>query len=136
VTPLPKKDPKSNFNIMKGPEDLAKEHFGKAEGLLIVRAKKLELAEHYAKSYGLKMEDPDVATTATLLAWTRFREFSLIQASEKKIYEYVVERGVSYGDALFASIQSENQKRVLIEVRRLHDQARHLKKDLEDLSKD
>ena len=68
-----------------------------------------------------------------MLAWTRFREFALIQAAEKKVYDVVAQSGIDYTDALYRVIQSETQKRVLIEIRRLHEQARTLTQDLGDL---
>ena len=128
------KKKKSGFQgVMKGPEELAREHFGEVEGLLVARAQKIELARHYASKYGLALDDPDVSTTATMLAWTRFREFALIQAAEKKVYDVVAQSGIDYTDALYRVIQSETQKRVLIEIRRLHEQARTLTQDLGDL---
>jgi hypothetical protein len=120
--------------VMKGPEELAKEHFGDVEGLLVVRAQKVELAQHYAAKFDLSLDDPDVSTTAMLLAWTRFREFALIQASEQKIYDEVARSGLSYGDALYKVIQGETQKRVLLEIRRLHEQSKGLTSDLKGLS--
>jgi len=124
-----------SFEVLRSAKDMALENFGHVEGLMLVEASKVELAEHYAKARGLRFKDPDVCATATLKAWTRFREFSLIQASERRVYEEAVRSGEDYGDALYRITQSDAQKRVIQEIRRLHDQCRRLDKDLEALEK-
>lgn len=134
MQPAPKREEKEPYTKLKGSKELAEEHFGPVEGLIIAEAKKLELAKFYADKYKLDFADPDVITTATLKAWTRFREFSLIKASEKKIHEEVVRTGLDYDEVLFMTVQAERQKRVIIEIRRLHEQGRSLDNDLRGLA--
>jgi len=133
MEPAHKRPDQDPYIKLKGSKELAEEHFGAVEGLLIAEAKKLELAKYYADKYELDFNDPDVVATATLKAWTRFREFALIKASEKKIHDEVVRSGLDYDEVLFASVQGEKQKRVILEIRRLHEQGRSLDSDLRDL---
>ena len=133
MEPAPERKREDPYMMLKGSKELAEEHFGTVEGLLIADAKKIELAKYYADKHGLDFKDPDVVATATLKAWTRFREFALIQASEKKVYEQVVASGLSYEEALYEIIQSDRQRRVLTEIRRLHEQGRSLNADLKAL---
>ena len=129
--PVPK-----GFKVLRSAKDLAVESFGHVEGLLLVEATKIDLAKHYAIRADLDFDDPDVCATATLMAWTRFREFVLIQAAEKRVYEECVRTGKDYGEVLYLMIQSDSQRRVNSEIRRLHDQCRTLSRDLSRLSSD
>jgi hypothetical protein len=125
----------STLKSLPSASSLAVEHFGDVEGLMLVESQKVDLAKFYAESHGLDMNDPDVTATAMLKAWTRFREFSLIQAAEKKIYKEMVSSGEDYGDVLYRVVSSDSQKRISFEIRRLHDQARALERDLVSLAK-
>lgn len=77
------------------PETLAVERFGSTEGLMLVHATKMELAEHYAQQLGLDFKCPDVVATCTLKAWTRWREFALIQHSEEAIFTHAERNGLA-----------------------------------------
>jgi hypothetical protein len=94
---------------LQSPTEIAVERFGPTEGLLLVDGTKLGLARHYAEKHGLDLDDPDVLATTTLKAWVRFREFALIESGA--------------------------QTRAMAEIRKLHEQAKGLDRDLVQLKK-
>lgn len=112
------------------PEVLAVERFGSTEGLILVHGTKIELAEHYAREHELNFKDPDVVATCTLKAWSRFREFALLQAVEEAVYEFAEANGESYEKALLAITTQGSQKLALQEITRLHGQAKSLTREL------
>lgn len=118
------------------PETLAVERFGSTEGLMLVHATKMELAEHYAQQLGLDFKCPDVVATCTLKAWTRWREFALIQHSEEAIFTHAERNGLAYAAALYEVTLQGSQKGVLSEISRLHAQARGLTRELKLLKTD
>jgi hypothetical protein len=118
------------------PETLAVERFGNDEGLILVHGTKLALAEHYAEQLGLDFTCPDVVTSCTLKAWSRFREFALIKSSEENLYRYAEDNGLDYGQALYEVTLQGSQQGVLREITRLHSQAKALTKELRLLKRD
>lgn len=118
------------------PETLAVERFGNDEGLILVHGTKLALAEHYANALGLPFDCPDVITTCTLKAWSRFREFALIKSTEEAVYRHASKGGLTYEEALYEITLQGTQMVALREISRLHGQVKGLNRELKLLKAD
>lgn len=123
---------------LSSPEDLAAERFGKIEGLAIAANTTLELAAYYADRFKLSMDDPEVAVTASALAFTRHKELLLLQQIEEDLYRRTMRdpEGVDYAATLFRVTSSGAHRDVLKEVDRLHSRARSYSKELRQLARE
>ena len=121
MEPSPK-DTKPSFARLKNSADLAVERFGKADGLAIVQQTTLELAGHYAKKYGLDPVDPDVSVLTAALAFSRHKEFMLLQELERDLHERVLmsSDAGTYAEALFQAARTGAHSAVHKELDRLH----------------
>ena len=133
--PAPQKT-KPAFARLKNSEDLAAERFGRSDGLAIVTQTTLELAGHYAKRYGLDPTDPDVSVLTAALAFSRHKEFMLLQELERDLHERVLmsaDEG-SYAEALFQAARTGAHSAVHKEMDRLHTRCKLYHKELSDLA--
>lgn len=134
----PQAESRKAFSRLVSAEDLAVARFGSAEGLAIVNKTTLELSAHYAKRFDLDLEDPEVMLTATALAFTRHKEFTLLREIEKDLYTRVIASpdGQDYGEVLFNTTRTGAHRDIHREVDRLHGRGSLYLKELRALARD
>lgn len=129
-------EPKPSLTRLKNSADLAVERFGKSDGLAIVKKTTLELAAHYAKRYKLDPADPDISVLTAALAFSRHKEFMLLQELERDLHERVLmaaEDG-TYAEALFQAARTGAHSAVHKEMDRLHARCKGYHKELMDFA--
>ena len=131
--PAPKPE-RQNLDRLSSPADMAESRFGKTEGLAVVHKTTLELAAHYADSYALESNDPDVTVLTAGLAFARHKEFLLMQQIEKDLCERVMNTNLDYAEALFKVTKSSAHRAIYSEITRLHSRAEQFHKELKVLS--
>ena len=137
MQPSPK-ETKPSLARLKSSTDLAVERFGKADGLAIVKQTTLELAGHYAGKYGLDPADPDVSVLTAALAFSRHKEFMLLQELERDLHERVLmssDEG-TYAEALFQAARTGAHSAVHKEMDRLHARCKGYHKELSVFASD
>ena len=129
-------EPKPSLTRLKNSEDLAAERFGKVDGLAIVQKTTLELAGYYANKYNLDSADPDVSVLTAALAFSRHKEFMLLQQLERDLHERVLMSSddESYAEALFQAARTGAHSTVHKELDRLHARCKAYHKELKDAS--
>ena len=119
------------------PEDLATARFGKVDGLAIVNKTTLDLAEHYAKRFGLDPVDSEVCLITSALAFTRHKEFLLFLECERDLQRRVLEHPTAeYGEILFSLTRTGAHRDIHKEIDRLHLRANKYIKELKILQKE
>ena len=133
--PAPKKE--QQLSRLASAEDLARDRFGNAEALAIVRKTTLDLARHYAESYNLDPADPEVSVLSAALAFARHKEFLLMLELERDMNKRVLGAAarVDYGEVLFRTAKSGTYKEVNRELSRLHARAKTFHEELAALPK-
>jgi len=133
--PAPKKE--QQLNRLASAEDMARDRFGNAEALAIVHKTTLDLAKHYAESYGLEPGDPEVSVLSAALAFARHKEFLLMQELERDMNKRVLSASerTDYGEVLFRTAKSGTYKEVNRELARLHARASVFHDELAALAK-
>jgi len=127
---------KPNFARLKNSKDLAIERFGRSDGLAIVKQTTLELAAHYATKYGLDSADPDVSVLTAALAFSRHKEFMLLQELERDLHERVLmsAEDETYAEALFQAARTGAHSSVHKEMDRLHARCKLYHKELKEIA--
>ena len=133
--PAPKKE--QQLNRLASAEDMARDRFGNAEALAIVHKTTLDLAKHYAESYGLEPGDPEVSVLSAALAFARHKEFLLMQELERDMNKRVLSASerTDYGEVLFRTAKSGTYKEINRELARLHARAGVFHDELAALAK-
>jgi len=134
--PEPAPNKKPELAKLKSSKDLAVERFGRSDGLAIVTNTTLELAAHYADRYNLDAKDPDVSVLTAALAFSRHKEFLLLQELERDLHERVLmaQDEANYAEALFQAARTGAHSSVHKEMDRLHARCKTYHKELKDLA--
>ena len=130
--------PDPPFNRLESIEEMACARFGNIEGLAIVQKTTLDLSKHYAERFGLDAADPEVTRTATALAATRHKEFTLLREVERDLFTRVATSptGQSYGETLFNVTRTGAYREVHREIDRLHSRGTAYMKELRELARE
>lgn len=130
--------PEPQLNRLESVEELACARFGNVEGLAIVQKTTLELSKHYAERFGLDPLDPEVTLTASALAFTRHKEFTLLREVEKDLFSRVAgsPSGQTYGETLFNVTRTGAYKEVHREIDRLHSRGSIYLRELRELARE
>lgn len=118
---------------LRSAADLAADGLGRQDDLAVIRKTTRDLADYYLERAGIAAAEPHQQVTANYLAIVLRNQLKLLATIEEELHQMVLDHTAdSFDDALLRVTMNGSHKKLHGEVKRLHNLAMQLRRELED----